>query len=190
MNLELLEYFSLAYMVPGTNMEEVEEVYKQFRRLTFEERQAFKQEVLYVKELLDTNNHQEIKRVCEAYLSDSSLTHPPNLVMFISLIIPIIEKYEYDSTRGYKQLEVFEYVLHTYFLSNVTWDQFIYEDIQREDDTLLAHLKKDIELIEEAFDKQDTALLNELTQISEAAGMYILRTEHRETFLDYLKAIS
>lgn len=190
MKLELLEYFSIAYMTPGTELEEIEEIYKQFRRLTFDERQAFKQEILYVEQLLQTNNNAEITRICETYLSDSLLTVPLNLAKFISLILPIIEKYEYNPKRKYIELSALEYVLHTYLLPNTLWIQFIYEDIQREDDTFIAHLKKDIALVEQAFTKQDAILLEKITKLSDSAGMYILLTNERDEFIENLNVIS
>lgn len=187
MNLEMIYYFASAEFIPGYSWGELEAVYIDFRKNSSEDRLQFKEELLYLKKLLEENKHAQIEQWLKKEMYSTDLDKIELIQKFIEIMLPIIEKYEYNPEIPYVPLQAFKYMLATYITPKNNIIAFNVWEVQHEGDTYISHLMKDVDYIEEAFKQSDASKIGEILKIANNLGVYVLESQYRDEFIQLLK---
>lgn len=187
MNLEMIHYFAEAEFIPGHSWDELEAVYIRSRKINSNERLQFKEELLHIKKLLEDNQHDQIEKWLKEEMASTRLNRIELIEKFVQTMLPLIEKYEYKTEIAYVPLQAFQYMLETYITSDMDVTYFNVWEVHEEGDTFIAHFLKDIDYIESIFKQNDTAQIEKVLQISKNTGVYVLESEHRGEFLQFVK---
>lgn len=187
MKLERIYYFAEAEFIPGHSWDELEAVYIRSRKSSHEDRLRFKEELLYIKKLLEENQHDQIGKWLKEEMASTRLNRIELIEEFVYIMLPFIEKYEYKPEIAYVPLQAFQYMLETYITSDMDVTYFNVWEVQEEGDTFIAHFLKDIDYIESIFKQNNTAQIEKVLQISKNTGLYVLESEHRGEFLQFVK---
>ena len=187
MKLEMTYYFAEAEFVPGYSWAELEAVYVQFRQNYYEDRLQFKNELLYLKKKLAENNQSEVIRLLEEEMSSTRLNNIEIIQEFIDIMLPIIEKYDYNHEIIYEPLKAFKYMLDTYIIPEVNVTSFNVRHLQHEGDTYIAHLLKDLDYIEQAFTFNEISKIQHILETLRNSGVYILESPYGNEFIQFIK---
>lgn len=187
MNLERIYYFASAEFVQAYSWDELEAVYINFRNNSSEDRLQFKEELLHLKKLLEENKHEQIEQWLEREMYSTDLDKIELIQEFIEIMLPIIEKYEYSPEISYVPLKAFKYMLATYITPKNNIIAFNVWKVQQEGDTYIAHLMKDVDYIEKAFEQNDASKIGEILKISNDEGVYVLESQYRDEFIQLFK---
>lgn len=187
MKLEMTYYFAETEFVPGYSWAELETIYVQFRENNYKYRLQFKNELLYLKKLLAENNHSDLIHLLEEELSATRLDTIEKIKKFINIMLPIIEKYDYNHEIIYEPLKAFKYMLDTYIIPEVNVTSFNVRHLQHEGDTYIAHLLKDLDYIEQAFTFNEISKIQQILEISRNSGVYILESPYGNEFIQFIK---
>ncbi|MFJ7915406.1 MULTISPECIES: hypothetical protein [unclassified Lysinibacillus] len=192
--IEEIKYFIDAHFIPGIGWELIEDVVIDHRKLSKEERTKFKEEILYIKNLLDQNQFEIVKKIIvNNDLEGTKLSDIEHMQRFVNEILPIIEKFELKKEISYIPLESLKYMFETIIIPTKTSLSypFLAIDIQREGDTFIQHFKQDLEYVEQAFKKNDKSKIEEILKISHEKGVYIFDSEYRDSFIqEVMKSLS
>ena len=187
MKLERIYYFADSYFVQGYSWDDLEALYIAFRNESSKSRLQFKEEILRVKKLLQESKHEQIEKWLEAEMSSTSLDRIELIQRFVHIMLPLIEKYEYNPEISYVPLQAFPYMLETYITPQTNVTAFNVWELQQEGDTYIAHLLKDIDYIERMFEQNNTEEIENVLNVSKSIGVYFLESESRAEFLQLLK---
>lgn len=188
--LKEIKYFAQAHFFQSFGWDMLEEAVIDHRRVSREERAKFKEEVLYVKKLLDENQLKKVEQlIAKTDLEYTKLFRIDGMQSFVNEVLPLIEKFEFKSDVPYKPLESLKYVLDTIILPTKTSlsFEFIAIDIQKEGDTFIQHFLQDLQYVEKAFQEENELIIQEILQISNDSGVYIFESEDKSSFIEEVK---
>ncbi|MGE7999716.1 hypothetical protein ACQKOF_13750 [Lysinibacillus sp. NPDC093190] len=184
--IEEIKYFIDAHFFQGIGWDLIEDAVIDHRKISKEERIKFKEEILYIKNLLDQNQFKTVKKIIvNNDLEGTKLTDIEDMQRFVNEILPLIEKFELKKEISYIPLESLKYMIETIIIPTKTSLSypFFAIDIQREGDTFIQHFKQDLEYVEQAFKENDKSKIEEILQISQEKGVYIFESEYRNSFI-------
>ncbi len=185
-NLDETKYFLQVYFAPQVEWEQLEDAVIDHRKLSRKERLKFKEEILYLKQLLNQNQYDKIQDIININdLEYTQVFDVKAIQRLVNEILPIIEKYEYKEDITYVPLKALTYTFDTIIIPTkifLSFD-FIASDIQREGDTFIQHFKQDLQYIEKAFKESDETKIGEILQISNKKGVSIFESEYRDSFI-------
>lgn len=185
-NLDETKYFLQAHFYPMIEWEQLEDAVIDYRKVSRKERLKFKDEILYLKQLLAQKQYDKIQDIINVNdLEYTQVCDVKEIQKLVNEILPIIEKYEYKEDISYVPLKALNYTLDTIIIPTKTFlsFDFIAIDIQREGDTFIQHFKQDLKYVEQAFKENDKSKIEEILQISHEKGVYIFESEYRNSFI-------
>lgn len=188
--LEEIKYFLDAHFFSGIGWELIEDAVIDHRKLSKEERTKFKEEILYVKNLLDQNQFDIVEQIMvKNDLEDTKLFDIDKMQRFVNEILPLIEKFEFKKEISYIPLKSLKYMFDTLIIPTKTSlsFEFFANEIQREGDTFIQHFLQDLQFVENAFKENNESTIQELIQLSNDSGVYILESEYRDSFIQEVK---
>ncbi|MGE8001272.1 hypothetical protein ACQKOF_22020 [Lysinibacillus sp. NPDC093190] len=184
--LDETKYFLQVYFAPQVEWEQLEDAVIDHRKLSRKERLKFKEEILYLKQLLNQNQYDKIQDIINIkYLEYTQVFDVRAIQRLVNEILPIIEKYEYKKDISYVPLKALTYTFDTIIIPTNMFLSFdlIAIDIQREGDTFIQHFKQDLQYVEKTFSENDETKKKELLKIANDKGVYILESEYRDSFI-------
>lgn len=185
-DFEELKYFLGPHFGPEIDWEQIEYAVIDHRQLSKKVRSKFKEELLYMKHLLEQNQYEKIQQIIEKYdLKDTKLNDIEKIQRFIDVVLPIIEKYEYKKGIPYVPFKALNYLFDKIIIPAKTFlsFDFIAVDIKREGDTFIHHILQDLQYVEMAFMEQDEAKIQKLQQLSKEKGVTIFESQFRDEFI-------
>ncbi|MGE7953893.1 hypothetical protein [Lysinibacillus xylanilyticus] len=185
-NLDETKYFLQAHFYPLIEWEQLEDAVIDHRKVSREERLKFKEEILYLKQLLNQKQYEKIQNIININdLESTQVYDVKEIQKLVNEILPLIEKYEYKEDISYIPLKALTYTFDTIIIPTKTFlsFDFITIDIQREGDTFIQHFKQDLQYIEKAFKENDETKIEEILQISNKKGVSIFESEYRDSFI-------
>lgn len=185
-NFDETTYFLRAHFYPSIEWEQLEDAVIDYRKLSRKERLKFKEEILYLKQLLAHKQYDKIQDIIKVNdLEYTQVCDVDEIQRLVNDILPIIEKYEYKEDISYVPLKALNYTFDTIIIPPKTFlsfDDFAI-DIQREGDTFIQHFKQDLQFVEKTFNENDETKKKELLKIANDKGVYILESEYRDSFI-------
>jgi len=185
-DFEELKYFLGPHFGPEIDWELIEYAVIDHRQLSKKVRSKFKEELLYMKQLLEQNQYEKIQQIIERHdLEDTKLYDIETIQRFIDEVLPIIEKYEYKKGIPYVPFKAINYLFDKIIIPAKTFlsFDFIAIDIKREGDTFIHHILQDLQYVEKAFMEQDEAKIQKLLQLSKKKGVTIFDSQYRDEFI-------
>lgn len=185
-NLDETKYFLHAHFYPLIEWEQLEDAVIDHRKLSRKERLKFKEEILYLKQLLAQKQYDKIQDIINVNdLEYTQVCDVKEIQRLVNEVLPIIEKYEYKEDISYVPLKALNYMFDTIIIPTKTFlsFDFIAIDIQREGDTFIQHFKQDLQYIEKAFKESDETKIGKILQISNKKGVSIFESEFRDSFI-------
>ncbi|MET4562710.1 hypothetical protein ABIA69_003901 [Lysinibacillus parviboronicapiens] len=185
-NLDETKYFLQAHFYPLIEWEQLEDAVIDHRKLSRKERLKFKEEILYLKQLLAQKQYDKIQDIINVNeLEYTQVCDVKEIQRLVNEVLPIIEKYEYKEDISYVPLKALNYIFDTIIIPTKTFlsFDFIAIDIQREGDTFIQHFKQDLQYIEKAFKESDETKIGKILQISNKKGVSIFESEYRDSFI-------
>lgn len=185
-NFEELKYFLGPHFGPEIGWELIEYAVIDHRQLSKKERSKFKEELLYMKKLLEQNQYDKIQQIIEKNdLEDTKLCNIEKIQRFIDEVLPIIEKYEYKKGIPYVPFKALNYLFDTIIIPTKTFlsFDFIAIYIKKEGDTFIHHILQDLQYVKKAFVEKDEAKIQKLRKLSKEKGVNILETQYRDEFI-------
>ncbi len=185
-DFEELKYFLGPHFGPEIDWELIEYAVIDHRQLSKKVRSKFKEELLYMKQLLEQNQYEKIQQIIERHdLEDTKLYDIETIQRFIDEVLPIIEKYEYKKGIPYVPFKAINYLFDKIIIPAKTFlsFDFIAIDIKKEGDTFIHHILQDLQYVEKAFMEQDEAKIQKLQQLSKEKGVTIFESQYRDDFI-------
>ncbi|MFE3576855.1 hypothetical protein [Lysinibacillus sp. NPDC059133] len=184
--IEEIKYFIEAYFYQGIGWDLIEDAVIDHRSISKEERTKFKEEILYIKNLLDQNQFEIVNKIIVSNdLEGTKVSAIEGMQRFVNAILPLIEKFEFKKEISYIPLKSLKYMIETIIIPTDTSLSYPFFSafIQKEGDTFIQHFKQDLEYVEQAFKENDTSKIEEILQISHEKGVYIFDSEYRDSFI-------
>lgn len=184
--IEEIKYFIEAYFYQGIGWDLIEDAVIDHRSISKEERTKFKEEILYIKNLLDQNQFEIVNKIIESNdLEGTKVSAIEGMQRFVNAILPLIEKFELKKEISYIPLKSLKYMIETIIIPTDTSLSFPFFSsyTQKEGDTFIQHFKQDLEYVEQAFKENDKSKIEEILQISHEKGVYIFDSEYRDSFI-------
>lgn len=185
-DFEELKYFLGPYFGPEIDWELIEYAVIDHRQLSKKVRSKFKEELLYMKQLLEQNQYDKLQQIIEKHdLEDTKLYDIEKIQRFIDEVLPILEKYEYKKGIPYVPFKALNYLFDKIIIPTKTLlsFDFIAIDIKREGDTFIHHILQDLQYVEKAYMEQDEAKIHKLQQLSKEKGITIFESQYRDEFI-------
>lgn len=185
-DFEELKYFLGPHFGPEIDWELIEYAVIDHRQLSKKVRSKFKEELLYMKQLLEQNQYDKLQHIIEKHdLEDTKLYDIETIQRFIDEVLPIIEKYEYKKGIPYVPFKALNYLFDKILIPTKTLlsFDFIAIDIKREGDTFIHHILQDLQYVERAFMEQDEAKIQYVLQLSSKKGVNFLESQYRDEFI-------
>ncbi|QPQ30398.1 hypothetical protein [Lysinibacillus sp. JNUCC 51] len=185
-DFEELKYFLGPHFGPEIDWELIEYAVIDHRQLSKKVRSKFKEELLYMKQLLEQNQYEKIQQIIKKHdFEDTKLYDIEKIQRFIDEVLPIIEKYEYKKGIPYVPFKALYYLFDKIIIPAKTFlsFDFIAIDIKREGDTFIHHILQDLQYVEKAFMEQDEAKIQKLQQLSKEKGVTIFDSQYRDDFI-------
>lgn len=185
-DFEELKYFLGPHFGPEIDWELIEYAVIDHRQLSKKVRSKFKEELLYMKQLLEQNQYDKLQHIIEKHdLEDTKLYDIETIQRFIDEVLPIIEKYEYKKGIPYVPFKALNYLFDKILIPTKTLlsFDFIAIDIKREGDTFIHHILQDLQYVERAFIEQDEAKIQYVLQLSSKKGVNFLESQYRDEFI-------
>ncbi|MGE7913692.1 hypothetical protein [Lysinibacillus xylanilyticus] len=185
-DLKELKYFLGPYFGSEIGWELIEYAVINHRKLSREERSKFKEELLYIQQLLEQNQYDKIQQIIEKNdFENTKLYDIDKIQRFIDEILPIIEKYEFKEEIPYVPFKALNYLFDTINIpakAFLSFD-FIAIDIKREGDTFIHHILQDLQYVKKVFIEKDETKIEKLLQLAREKGVYILDPQYRDEFI-------
>ncbi|KMY32406.1 hypothetical protein ACZ11_09775 [Lysinibacillus xylanilyticus] len=184
--IEEIKYFIEAYFYQGIGWDLIEDAVIDHRSISKEERTKFKEEILYIKNLLDQNQFEIVNKIIVSNdFEGTKVSAIEGMQRFVNAILPLIEKFELKKEISYIPLKSLKYMIETIIIPTDTSLSypFFSSYIQKEGDTFIQHFKQDLEYVEQAFKENDKSKIEEILQISHEKGVYIFDSEYRDSFI-------
>ncbi|MFF2175673.1 hypothetical protein ACFVT8_04280 [Lysinibacillus sp. NPDC058147] len=185
-DFEELKYFLGPHFGPEIDWKLIEYAVIDHRQLSKKVRSKFKEELLYMKQLLEQNQYDKLQHIIEKHdLEDTKLYDIETIQRFIDEVLPIIEKYEYKKGIPYVPFKALNYLFDKIIIPTKTLlsFDFIAIDIKREGDTFIHHILQDLQYVEKAFMEQDDAKIQYVLQLSSKKGVNFLESQYRDEFI-------
>ncbi|MFJ7185149.1 hypothetical protein [Lysinibacillus xylanilyticus] len=185
-DFEELKYFLGPHFGPEIDWELIEYAVIDHRQLSKKARSKFKEELLYMKQLLEQNQYEKIQQIIKKHdFEDTKLYDIEKIQRFIDEVLPIIEKYEYKKGIPYVPFKALNYLFDKIIIPAKTFlsFDFIAIDIKREGDTFIYHILQDLQYVKKAFMEQDEAKIQKLQQLSKEKGVTIFDSQYRDDFI-------